>query len=192
MSVLGYGAGAMPTLLHARPPQSGAVHLVGRGRGRHPGRFSLMLQDARGTPGRIRTCDQRIRSPTLSPLSYGGRYPQSSERSSTRQTARVTGTEALPFAANTDRACLHIGSAQITPTSNKALVGGFLRYMLRGLLPRAPLPTPRIGWRCRHLPVPSGKKPARGSTIPHLSISRGAYAYGSTDSRRASMPWQGR
>src|SRR5215207_11549822 len=33
--------------------------------------FSSVLQVIRGAPGRIRTCDRRIRSPLLCPLSYG-------------------------------------------------------------------------------------------------------------------------
>jgi len=39
-----------------------------------PGRFAWWVFSqvrGRGAPGRIRTCDPRIRSPTLYPLSYG-------------------------------------------------------------------------------------------------------------------------
>lgn len=33
--------------------------------------FHLQIKASRSAPGRIRTCDRRIRSPLLCPLSYG-------------------------------------------------------------------------------------------------------------------------
>jgi hypothetical protein len=58
-------------------------------------------QQIQGAPGRIRTCDARLRSPALYPLSYGGAQVRVSVRrgAAAHAAAPVSGERQLRFSA---------------------------------------------------------------------------------------------